>query len=728
MASPRKRPRRASARSRDATGDFLLEIGTEELPYQFVAPALSGLAQKAESLLKENRLGCGSVRVLGTPRRLALFVDSLKAYQDPAVKEVQGPSKAVAFDPAGQPTKAAMGFAASQNVPVGELEVRQTAKGEYLFAVKREEGEATSKVLSQILPGLIEGTSFPKAMRWNEAGVRFARPIRWILALYNGKPIAFKAAGLTTGSRTWGHRFIGSPLAARQGVQVTNLKTYMKALERHGVVLDQNRRRAIILTQLERLAASAKGMLHRDEDLLEQAVYTVEYPKAILGSFNAEYLSLPKEILMTAMKEHQGYFSLLRKDGALLPRFISVTNMKLPNMRLIQQGNERVLAARLADARFFFDEDRKVKLADRVEKLEQVTFHHKLGTMHQKTSRVMELASFLAYSVSGHDFVASCRRAAQLSKADLLTGIVGEFPTLQGIMGGAYAGGDGETAEVSQAIAEQYLPRAMDGDIPKSLAGQVLSLADRLDTIVAFFQARLIPSGSEDPYALRRHASAVVRILIEGNLAVSLEEALGESRRLVEEQGFKAAPSQGKPNDQRGATTDPLEFIIERLRYYGRTAHGLRDDVMEAILKSPSRSSLRLDQLIVRMKELQVVASRPEFDPLMVGFKRAHRLIEKEGWGREHVDPGLFQHPSEEALYKALHEARVRLLRCMEQGGFSGALDLLVGMKPAIDNFFLGVMVNAEDQALRANRLSLLCSVDRLFMELADFSQIVVRE
>src|SRR6185295_10900606 len=276
----------------------------------------------------------------------------------------------------------------------------------------------------------------------------------------------------------------------------------------------------------------------------------------------------------------------------------------------------------LADAKFFFDEDRKVKLTDQADKLNQVVFHHKLGTMQQKTSRVMELASFLAFTLAGHDFVSSCRRAARLSKADLLTGVVGEFPTLQGIMGGEYARHDGETAEVSQAIAEQYLPRGMEGEIPTSLAGQVLSLADRLDTIVAFFHVGLIPSGSEDPFALRRHALAVVRILIEGNLALSLEEAIGESRRLIEEQGFKAQAAQGKPADPRAAPGDSLGFIIDRLRFYGRALHDLRDDVMDAILKSPTAANLRLDQLIVRMKELQVITTRLEFDPLMVGFKR----------------------------------------------------------------------------------------------------------
>jgi glycyl-tRNA synthetase beta chain len=725
--SPSRSAPKAAAGALPAA-ELLLEIGTEELPYQFVAPALQSLAQRAEQLLKEHRLACASVRSFGTPRRLVLVVDSLAARQVSALTEVMGPSKAVAFDAAGQPTKAATGFAGSQGVAVKDLEVRQTAKGEYVFAVKRESGAATPSVLAEILPALITGLSFPKAMRWNDTGMRFARPVRWLLALYGGKVIPIKIGGIVAGDRTWGHRFLGpSGPSARRGLRVADLRAYLKVLGRSGVVPEQDRRRTIILAQLSRLVRSAKGQLHRDEDLLEQAVYTVEAPQALLGSFNPRYLSLPKEILMTAMKEHQGFFSLMGKGGALLPRFISVTNMKLPNMRLIQAGNERVLAARLADAKFFFDEDCKVRLADRVERLKQVIFHQKLGTMHQKTSRVMELASFLAFALAGHEGVASCRRAAQLGKADLLTGIVGEFPTLQGIMGGEYAKRDGESPEVSQAIAEQYLPRAMEGEIPKTLTGQVLSLADRLDTIVAFFHVGLIPSGSEDPYALRRHALAVVRVLVEANLAICLDEALSESRRLIERQGFHAQAVQEKSGARRGASADPLEFIIERLRYYGRTVHGVRDDVLDAILKSTGRASLPLDRLIIRMKQLQAVASRAEFDPLMVGFKRAHRLVEKEQWTEEAISTALFQDASEGQLYNALLEAKAAVPAAIESGDYAKALEALVAMKPAIDAFFVGVMVNADDPALRANRLSLLCSVDRLFMELADFSQIVVQ-
>lgn len=709
-----------------SNAEFLLEIGTEELPYQFISPALRALADSTERRLKEHRLAHGAVRTFGTPRRLVLAVESLSSRQAATVKEAMGPSKAVAFDAAGQPTKAAVGFARAQGVAVGDLEIRHTPKGEYVFAVKREPGHPTLAVLADILPDLIGGLTFPKSMRWNETGMRFGRPIRWLVALYGGKVVTIQVGGVRAGNRTFGHRFLGSAgSTGSRSFQVNDLKTYLKEMERHGVVPDQNKRRMMILAQLTSLTKAARGHLHRDEDLLEQAIYTVEYPHAILGDFNPQYLSLPKEVLMTAMKEHQGYFSLMRPDGTLLPRFISVTNIKLSNMRLIREGNERVLAARLADAKFFFDEDRKVKLMDRVKKLAQVTFHQKLGTLYQKQERVIKLTDRLASILLHLDektrahVKSTCKRAAQLCKADLLTGIVGEFPTLQGVMGGEYARHDGESDEVSQAIAEHYLPHSPDGDLPQTIAGKVLSLADRLDSVAAFFHVGVVPTGSEDPLGLRRHASAVVRIVIEGKLRLDLRKAVNHATTIVGADSFKAATLQGN--------ADPLEFIADRLRYYGRTVHGLRDDVMEAVLKSAGSGAFDLVDLLSRMKALQAITARPEFDPLMVGFKRAHRLVEKEQWTREEIHAALFQHPTEAELHKVLNEARQLVPASIERGDYAKALDALVRMKPAVDGFFVGVLVNADDPELRANRLSLLYAIDQLFLSFADFSQIVVQ-
>jgi glycyl-tRNA synthetase beta chain len=701
--------------------ELLLEIGVEELPYQFIAPALAALKDSAEQMLKDQRLAFQSVRTLGTPRRLALVVEGLAIQQTSMVKEAMGPSNAVAFDPAGQPTRAATGFAAGQGVTVQELQIRLTPKGEYLFAVKQEQGRPANVVLKELLPQLIAKLSFPKAMKWNSTGVRFARPVRWLVALYGGATLPIEAAGITAGNRTEGHRVLGSA----KGIAVRDSESYLKGLERQGVIPDQQRRRCMIEEQIATLCKKTGFTLNVDGDLLDQAVYTTECPNAIIGSFKPAYLEVPQEILITSMKEHQGFFSLRHKEtGKLVPHFIAVTNNRAKDMGLIREGNERVLAARLADAKFFFDEDRKVKLGERVAKLAGVTFHQKLGTMEKKQQRVRKLAGFIASSVRPQDdkLKQACERAADLCKADLLTGVVGEFPELQGIMGGEYAKHDGESEAVSQAIREQYLPRSIEGELPRTIAGQVLSLADRLDSVAAFFHVGLVPTGSEDPFALRRNATAIVRIILEGNLRINLGRYIDNARNLVIGDGFK-----GVPDSEQQGRRRMTEFIFERVRHYGRVVHALRDDVIEAVLKPAHDKALDLVDLVLRMKALESVTTKPEFDPLIVGFKRAHRLVEKEQWDRKPVDEARFQHPTESALYQATKREKMLSAIAMNQGDYGQALDGLVRLKPAIDAFFAAVMVNAEDPAVRNNRLSLLQEIDDFFNSFADFSQIVVQ-
>ncbi|MBX3238032.1 MAG: glycine--tRNA ligase subunit beta [Nitrospiraceae bacterium] len=714
--------RSAPPRKTAATTELLLEIGTEELPYQFVAPALNALQQSAEAMLIDHRLSYGTARALGTPRRLALLIDGLATQQASAVKEAMGPSKAVAFGPDGQPTKAAIGFATGQGVAVQDLQIRATPKGEYVFAVKQERGQAVATVLTQLVPALLAKLSFPKAMHWNETGLRFARPIRWLVVLCGGKILPITFASIKAGNQTYGHRIMSPAAAKGRGFSVTSIAQYLKDTERHGVIVDQARRREMILAQLAALAKSGRGSLHHDEELIEQAVYMVEYPHSILGSFKPHYLSLPKEILMTSMKEHQGFFALIDQKGGLLPNFLAVTNMKLSNMQLIREGNERVLAARLADARFFFDEDRKQPLSARVDKQQAVTFQQKLGSLRQKTTRVVALAAAIAESLGGGALVEDAHRAAELCKTDLLTGIVGEFPTLQGIMGGEYAAHDGERPAVSQAIREQYMPRAMEGDLPESLAGKVLSLADRFDTVTAFFYVGLVPSGSEDPFALRRHATAIVRILIESKLRLDLAQVIGLAQEQLAKQSVAPAASGGK-----GGAPDTVGFLFERVRYYGKSAQQLRDDVMEAVLRSADRQRIDLVDLFEKMSALQAITTRAEFDPLIVGFKRAHRLTEKEQWDRRPVDHTKFQQAAESALAQALGQGTEQFRSSMDRGDYAGALDALVRLKAPIDDFFNAVMVNTDDPAVRSNRLSLLKAVDDLFMSFADFSQIMVQ-
>lgn len=717
----KKKPRQHTTRRSNPTAELLFEIGMEELPFEFVAPALTALRESATRLFQDARLSFGSIKTYGTPRRLVLVVDELLAHQASVVKKTMGPSKIVAFDPAGQPTKAAMGFAAGQGVTVEGLEIRSTPKGEYLFAVKRDAGRKTATLLPELLPHLFETLSFPKAMKWNETGLRFARPVRWIVALYGGKVVPVRIAGIHAGNRTSGHRVMGGG----KPITVRDFKTYTKGLEKRGVMLDPERRRVSIQQQVDRLCVKAGVGLNPDDTLLDEAVYTTEWPCALLGSFKAEYLAVPSEILMTSMKEHQGFFSARDKQsGKLAPHFIAIANNEPKNMSLIRKGNERVLAARLADAKFFFDEDRKVTLEERGRKLTGVTFHHKLGTMAQKQERVKKLAEALAAHLSPQDeeFRRTCVRAASLAKADLLTGVVGEFPELQGVMGGEYAKHDGESEAVSQAVREQYLPRAIEGELPKTVAGQVLSLADRLDTIAAFFHVGMVPTGSEDPFALRRHTTAIVRLLLEGKLRVNLGTYISQAMNRVSEDGFTNVS-----RSEREGRRQLMEFVFERVRHYVRVAHGLRDDVIDSVLKSAYDTSADLGDLVQKMKALEAVTRKPEFDPLIVGFKRAHRLVEKEQWDRRPVDATKFQHPSESALHKAVAEEGAKMRFALSMGDDHEALNSLVGLRPIIDAFFEAVMVNADDKAIRSNRLTLLKEVDELFMSFADFSQVVVQ-
>ena len=711
--SPPKAPRSQK------TAELLFEIGTEELPYEFVAPAVNSLRESADRLLRDARLTCASVNAYGTPRRLVLVVEGLAIHQTAIVKETMGPSKAVGFDQAGQPTKAAIGFATGQGVAVETLEVRSTPKGEYLFAVKQDRGRATATVLAELLAQLVEKLTFPKAMKWNETGIRFARPMRWLLALYGGKVVPVLVAGIKAGNHTYGHRVMGN----RKPIPVRNFQSYREGLRRQGVMVDPEDRRTVILEQVERLCGKKGVVLNADAALVDQAVYTTEWPCAVLGSFKAEYLSVPPEVLMTSMKHHQGFFSIRSKQtGTLAAHFIAVANNELKDMSLIRAGNERVLAARLADASFFFNEDRKVSLNERAKKLDGVTFHQKLGTMARKQARTQELADILAGQLGlSPDSRSASLSAAQLCKADLLSGIVGEFPELQGIMGGYYAQHEGLPQSVCKAIRDQYTPRGMEGPLPDTIEGKVVGLADRLDTIVAFFCAGIIPKGSEDPFALRRHALSIVRILLEGEIQLDLRQAIDQARAVVTRQ-IPAPPA---------SSPDPFEFLLDRFRFYLSTTKGVRDDVVQAITSSEASTGDVVD-LAGRIGVLQATTVLPEFDPLMVGFNRANNILKKEGAkrsaGAQPVNTALLQDDAERELHRQLESTQRMYDGFIEQQQYEKAIRCLVELKPAIDRFFEKVMVNVEDPGLRENRLSLLRSVvDGFFGKFADFSKIVVQ-
>ena len=695
---------------------------------------MNQLDQSIQALLVEQRITYGAIRSFGTPRRLAVLIENVATKQPSAYEEVLGPSKAAAFDVQGQPTKAAQGFAKSQGIDAKSLEVRETPKGEYVCAVKCQDGRRTDVVLKETLSFLIKNLSFPKTMKWNATGVRYPRPIRWILALLGPNIISIEVAGVQSWNRTFGHRFLsgnkGSSSKAK-GIEIKNPEAYESTLEQAGVVADPEQRRIIMQSRMNILVRAVEGKVYQASygELIEQAVFSVECPNVVCGTFDKQYLKLPSEVLITAMKEHQGFFSVINTKQALLPNFLAPSNMKIPTMDLITVGNERVLAARLADAKYFFEDDCKSKLADRVNKLNGVVFHKKLGTLYQKTERMVFLIGVLAEAAGLGSFKEACQRSAFLSKADLSTGMVGEFPTLQGVMGREYAIHDRETPVVCQALGEYYQPGTPEDNIPKAQVGQLLSLADRLDTLAAFFHVGMVPSGSEDPFALRRQAFGLVRILVEATLHVNLIDLLRQAEQLLEKQGVPSVVS--SETERVRAGTEPLptlvEFLADRLRFFARTLHGVREDVIDAVLKGRVIGEFSLTDLFSRMLALQAITHEEDFDPLMVGFKRAHRLVEKEQWTSNTVNIDLLTHRSEKDLLARLVEVRGAVGAAIGDKDYSLALKTLIGLKSAIDVFFDGVLVNAPEAEIRANRLSLLRKVDELFLGIGDLSKIQVQ-
>ena len=716
--SSRRTGKASSSRKTKVTSlPLLLEIGTEEIPTKFFPQALQDLATLGGQLLHEGRLHYDRIRTVGTCRRLALLVEGVHTQQSSLTQEVVGPPKSAAFDASGAPTKAAQGFAKSQGVSVDQLILKETPKGLYVAVEKHERGLSAKQVLTSSFPGYLGKLAFPKSMRWNASQTKFARPIRWLVVLLGDQALKIEFAGIQSGRVTWGHRYFRiKGKKAGQRVPLTNAATYVAEMKKLGVLVDPEERRVEITKQVAALAKSGKGTVDpvSRQELIEEAVWGVEYPHGLLGSFQKEFLALPKSVLISSMKEHQGFLSLVGKDGKLLPKFIAVTNTPRGNTTLMTKGNERVLSARLKDAQYFFQEDEKQPLHERIPALDGVMFHHLLGTMRQKVERVQELVGWMAVQLGREDLADVCRRAALLSKADLTTGMVGEFPNLQGMMGEEYAYHDGERQEVCQAIGEQYLPRFPDDQLPASFPGMLLACADRCDSIASFFAVGMAPTGSEDPLGLRRAAYGLVRIVGETPLRLNLVE--------VFEQMIQILFNQGVGQGESKTTMAIMEFIMDRLRFYGRSTMGLREDVMESVTCVRPTKRADLVDLLSRMQAVHHIVGQPDFETLVIGFKRAHRIVEKEAWHQTVVSPERFQHESEQGLFHVLDRARQDVTDCVANQEYSRALQIFLNFKSSIDEFFTTVLVNDPDPHIRENRLSLLAAIDQLFLTIADFS------
>lgn len=715
--------RRAGKSATRGRAELLLEIGCEEIPARMIRRAAVELQVILEKYLSTERLlAQGKAETFGAPRRLVAVVSGLSAKQPDLEREVTGPPVSVAYDNVGKPTRAAESFAAKQGVPLAKLRTVDTPKGKYLAATMVERGRPAEDILREILPRAIAEIPWPRTMYWGEAGSpRFIRPVRWLVALLDGKVIPFEFAGVKSGNATTGHRFLG---AAR--IPVLSAKEYRAKLRRNLVIADPDERRKKIEREL-RAAAARRGLkLHADAELLELVTYLNEYPSVILGDFDPAYLELPDEILITVMRDHQKYFALERRGGGLAPHFLAVINLDRDRAGTVRAGHERVLRARFADARFFWEADQKSRLADNLPRLAGVTYESRLGSYAEKVERMRQLARWAAeqwFAAGRREArVADADRAAELAKCDLVTEMVREFTELQGIVGGLYARAQGESEEVAWAVYDHYRPAGIDDPVPRNLTGAAVALADKLDALVGCFAVGLVPTGSSDPFALRRAALGIVKIVLELELPLSLSAAVSAAARAVTELPPRL---QVTPDVERQV----LEFIVERARFVFRERMEMPYDEVAAALAAGA------DDLVdarKRLEALHAVRRTRNFEPLAVAFKRIRKILEKAGRAGELKDaavrPELFAEQAERALYEEARRVARAAAEQKRSGRYREALEAIAALRPAVDRFFDDVLVMAEDEAVQRNRLALLAELLREFSTIADFSEIAAGE
>lgn len=690
--------------------DLILEIGTEELPPGFIDPALDQLREKGEKLLSRERLSATSFQTYGTPRRLILQVSGLDQQQPDLEEEHLGPAKRIAFDDDGAPTKAGMGFARGKGKTVDDLFIKQTEKGEYVAVVINEPGQPTNQLLPGLLSALIESLTFPKTMRWGTRSLRFARPINWILAVFGDQPVNFSVDGIASGTLTYGHRWINpGPF------QVANSADLLKNLAQAQVQFDPVQRRQYILDDLHQTAKQHDAVLIENPALLATVNNLVEIPHAVIGSFNPEFLVLPDEVIITTIEEHQKCFALRQSDGKLLPKFIQISNASPDNDENVRIGSERVISARLADARFYYEEDQKTPLSAKVDVLKNVLFQKDLGTIYEKVMRIQSISAWLATHFGfPKTEVDDCKRAAYLSKADLVTNMIGEkeFTKLQGFMGWKYAAKDGEKPEVARAIFEHYLPRYADDRLPDSPVSAVVSLADKFDTIVGCFGVGIIPTGSQDPYALRRAALGITRIILDRALNLSLGDVTK----------FALNELESKLTRERGEIArDVGDFFKQRLNNVIMES-GIDYDITEAVLASSFDDFVDARK---RAQALQSIRQHPNFDSIATANKRVTNILKKVKT-LPAVDVDKFEQREERELYSAYLQIREPVLDHIEKHDYAEALDLLVDLREPIDTFFDHVFVMVEDAQIRNNRLAMMKEIKQTFDRIADFSRIVV--
>jgi len=687
--------------------NLLVEIGTEELPPKALRSLMEAFGEGLAAAIDDARLERGKVHAYASPRRLAVVVESLAHQQDDRKVERKGPPISIAFDDDGKPTPAATAFASKCGVAIEGLQRSKTDKGEWLSFSDVEKGRTAAEMLPKLVERALSGLPIPRRMRWGAGEAEFVRPVHWVVLLHGSNVIDASVIGITASNQSRGHR-----VHCSEPVIIKDADSYLETLERDGhVIADFERRRTLVRDGVAAAAAEAGGVIVDGELLYDEVAALVEWPVPLLGKFERDYLKLPREVVTSTLAGHQRYFPVADKSGELLPRFVTVANIESRDPDQVRDGNERVIRPRLADAAFFWDSDRRRTLASRADSLREVVYQRGLGSLHDKSQRIGKLAHWLASALSVDG--ATAERAATLAKCDLLTGMVGEFPELQGIMGRYYALSDGEPAEVADAIAEHYQPRFAGDSLPDSIAGQILSAADKMDTLAGVFSIGKKPSGNRDPFGLRRAALGIVRIFIECGLDVDL-------RKLIE----KAIKLQPKSKaDTEELANELYVFITDRLRHYFLDRDtGLATETFDAVMARRPASLVDFDR---RLAAVQTFARLEQAESLAAANKRIANILKKAGdLGAAKVKKSLFEHDAETALANALAGARDKVVPMIEARSYAEALNELADLRVPVDRYFDDVMVMAEDDAVRLNRLALLAELRALFLDVADISRL----
>lgn len=687
------------------TKDYLFEIGTEEMPAHVVSRSVKQLAERTEKFLKENGLKFKNVKTFSTPRRLTILVEELAEKQDDIDEIKKGPAKKIALDKDKNWTKAAEGFARGQGMSTDDIYFEELKGTEYAYVHVQKEGKKAADILLG-MSDIIKAMTFPTKMRWDSHDFEFVRPIHWLVSLFGSDVIPVKILDITAGRKTEGHRFLGD------SVVLANTADYEDALKDQFVIVDAKKRKEMIVDQMNQLVKENNWQIKMDQNLLEEVTNLVEYPTVFAGSFDKKYLEMPQEVLITSMKDNQRYFEVYDQDNHLINHFISVRNGNKDYLENVVSGNEKVLVARLDDAQFFYDEDRKYPLSHFVNKLKNVSFHDKIGSMAEKTVRVRIIGDLLAKRWKlDEQTIKDFDRASELYKFDLVTQMVGEFAELQGIMGMHYAKLAGEKDDVAIAIKEHYMPTTSEGELPETTVGSLLSVADKLDTIITFFAVGMIPSSSNDPYALRRYAYGIVRILLKQKWSLPFKEVLPEIVSALDGKTPAKLPKTAEQDEEIAA------FIRDRIKQYLQR-NNFKYDIIDAVLASSQQDPI---QILAAANVLQLHHDDDKFKPVVESLIRIKNILKKAKYkGKNAVNPDLFANESEQELYAGVNALK-------DISNLTDLYDGFVKLQPVIDRYFETNMILDKNEEIKNNRLNQLSAVAELADNLGDLSKLVIK-